>query len=220
LTLTGTMTYQLSWNLLGPGTSVAESLSGSLGSLEAPGITEMESGTDMAAIVRSVWSDTASGSATLVESDFSDNLDTAVLGGATTTESEWWAGLNLPAEEYSWDDHSQRTTLGSSGGNSDAGPISQTERSRLLPPFTWESDFQTATRTCNSFTGTMTLTDMDHAGIKAGPIFRPRAGPRGKKLAERPFDPATMHRPILSHLQRSPGAALEAVGENDQPRKR
>jgi site-specific recombinase XerD len=58
------------------------------------------------------------------------------------------------------------------------------------------------------------------AGITVGPLFRPRAGSRGEKLANRPFDPATMYRLILSYLRRLPGALVEEVWENNQTRKR
>ncbi len=51
----------------------------------------------------------------------------------------------------------------------------------------------------------------EKAGISAGPLFRPLAGSRGKKLAVRHFDPATMYRLILSYLTRLPSAVVDEI---------
>lgn len=43
-------------------------------------------------------------------------------------------------------------------------------------------------------------------GLAAGPLFRPRLGPRSDKLAERHFDPLGMYHVIMGYLRRIPGA--------------
>lgn len=47
---------------------------------------------------------------------------------------------------------------------------------------------------------------LKRAQITTGPLFRPQAHPRTQKLADRPFDPATMWRLLLRYLSQLPGA--------------
>src|SRR5581483_10902075 len=47
------------------------------------------------------------------------------------------------------------------------------------------------------------------AGLKSGPLFRPRANPRSRKLANRAMDEVTMWRVIFTYLERLPGAMKE-----------
>lgn len=52
---------------------------------------------------------------------------------------------------------------------------------------------------------------LEAAGLKSGPLFRPRLNPRSKKLAERAMDEATMYRIIQRYLESLPGALKEIV---------
>lgn len=47
------------------------------------------------------------------------------------------------------------------------------------------------------------------AGITSGALFRPRLNPRSKKLGDAYMHPATMHRVLVSYLERLPGAVKE-----------
>jgi site-specific recombinase XerD len=50
---------------------------------------------------------------------------------------------------------------------------------------------------------------LEAAGIRSGPLFRPRLNPRNKRLADRAMDEATMYRVIQSYLESLPGALKE-----------
>lgn len=50
---------------------------------------------------------------------------------------------------------------------------------------------------------------IDQAGITSGPLFRPQAQSRSKKLAERAMDEVTMYRLLQSYLERLPGVVRE-----------
>jgi integrase/recombinase XerD len=50
---------------------------------------------------------------------------------------------------------------------------------------------------------------LEAAGIKSGPLFRPRLNPSSKRLAERAMDEATMYRIIQRYLESLPGALKE-----------
>lgn len=52
------------------------------------------------------------------------------------------------------------------------------------------------------------------AGLTSGPLFRPRKNSRNLKLADTPFDPATMYRLIMGYLKRLPQTA-RAEGDGD-----
>lgn len=55
---------------------------------------------------------------------------------------------------------------------------------------------------------------LEAAGIKSGPLFRPRLNPRSKRLAERAMDEATMYRVIQGYLESLPGALKEVAQED------
>ena len=50
---------------------------------------------------------------------------------------------------------------------------------------------------------------LDVAGLKSGPLFRPRLNPRSKKLAARAMDSLTMSRVIQHYLAQLPGTTRE-----------
>jgi len=52
---------------------------------------------------------------------------------------------------------------------------------------------------------------IDRAGLTSGPLFRPRLGPRSRRLAERPMEPVTMYRVIQGYLEALPGAVKEVA---------
>ena len=55
------------------------------------------------------------------------------------------------------------------------------------------------------FTAAEAIADyVAQAGLKDGPLFRPRKNSRSRKLADTPFDPSTMYRLIMSYLERLP----------------
>lgn len=47
---------------------------------------------------------------------------------------------------------------------------------------------------------------IDRAGLGGGPLFRPRAGPTSRLLADRHLDPTSMYQLIMHYLRRLPGA--------------
>ena len=53
------------------------------------------------------------------------------------------------------------------------------------------------------------------AGLKDGPLFRPRKNSRSQKLADTPFDPSTMYRLIMGYLERLPRDARAKDGDAD-----
>jgi site-specific recombinase XerD len=55
------------------------------------------------------------------------------------------------------------------------------------------------------------------AGLKEGPLFRPRKNSRSRKLADTPFDPSTMYRLIMTYLERLPRDARGKDEKPDQP---
>lgn len=57
---------------------------------------------------------------------------------------------------------------------------------------------------------------IEHAGLTGGPLFRPRAGPKSEKLAERHLDPLSMYHVIMGYLRRIPGAVKKEIGPNGQ----
>ena len=68
------------------------------------------------------------------------------------------------------------------------------------------------------FTAAEAIADyVAQAGLKDGPLFRPRKNSRSKKLADTPFDPSTMYRLIMGYLERLPRDARAKDGEADQP---
>lgn len=52
---------------------------------------------------------------------------------------------------------------------------------------------------------------LEIAGIRSGPLFRPRLNPRSKRIADRAMDEATMYRLIQRYLESLPGALKEIV---------
>jgi site-specific recombinase XerD len=67
------------------------------------------------------------------------------------------------------------------------------------------------------FTAAEAIADyVAQAGLKDGPLFRPRKNSRSKKLADTPFDPSTMYRLIMGYLQRLPRDARAKDGDADQ----
>jgi site-specific recombinase XerD len=52
---------------------------------------------------------------------------------------------------------------------------------------------------------------LEAAGIRSGPLFRPRLNPRSKKLADRAMDETTMYRVIQRYLESLPGALKEVA---------
>ncbi len=58
------------------------------------------------------------------------------------------------------------------------------------------------------------------AEITSGPLFRPRASSRSRKLSERAMDPATMYRLIQSYLGRLPGTIQEVQSPDGTVRRK
>ena len=59
---------------------------------------------------------------------------------------------------------------------------------------------------------------LDQVGITAGPLFRPLAHSRSKRLGEAHMDEFTMYRLLMSYLERLPGALVgvrDAQGQED-----
>lgn len=52
---------------------------------------------------------------------------------------------------------------------------------------------------------------IDKAGLTSGPLFRPRKGSRGQRLAERAFEVSGLYLAIQSYLERLPGAMKEEL---------
>jgi integrase len=70
------------------------------------------------------------------------------------------------------------------------------------------------------FTAAEAIADyVAQAGLKEGPLFRPRKNSRSMKLAETPFDPSTMYRLIMTYLERLPrdGKAKESEKSEAMP---
>ena len=64
------------------------------------------------------------------------------------------------------------------------------------------------------FTAAEAIADyVAQAGIKEGPLFRPRKNSRSQKLADTPFDPSTMYRLIMTYLERLPRDARAQEGD-------
>ncbi len=57
------------------------------------------------------------------------------------------------------------------------------------------------------------------AEITSGPLFRPRASSRSRKLSDRAMDPATMYRLILAYLELLPGSTREVQGPDGATRR-
>jgi integrase len=67
------------------------------------------------------------------------------------------------------------------------------------------------------FTAAEAIADyVTQAGLKDGPLFRPRKNSRSKKLADTPFDPSTMYRLIMGYLERLPRDARAQDGDAGQ----
>lgn len=52
---------------------------------------------------------------------------------------------------------------------------------------------------------------IEKAELKSGPLFRPRSGSKGEKLAERQMTERTMNRLLMAYLERLPGSMQEVA---------